>query len=132
MKLYTDGGARGNPGPAAVGIVLCDGEGKVIFQHAKKIGRATNNEAEYKALIFGLREAEKRGARELDAFLDSELVVKQLNDEYKIKKPELVELFWEVKSIERTLSKISYTHLLREHPKIRLADKLLNIALDGK
>jgi len=124
--LYTDGGARGNPGPGAIGIVLQKGD-DVIIKKARYIGEVTNNQAEYQALILGLGEARKR-TKELKCLLDSELVVKQLNGEYRVKDEKLKPLFGKVKKLEEGFAKISFNHIPRE--KNKLADLLLNQELD--
>lgn len=88
-RLHTDGGARGNPGPAGIGVVLADGEGRVIADIARGIGSATNNIAEYEALIAGLELALEHGVTELEVFVDSELIAHQVRGEWKIKKEHL-------------------------------------------
>ena len=128
LTILTDGGARGNPGPAGIGAVILDGQGKVIEKISKYIGEATNNQAEYKALIAGLTKARELGARELEVFLDSELVVKQLNREYRVKDKDLAPLFVQVYNISLGFKKIVFKHIRRE--KNELADKLVNLALD--
>ncbi|MDD5731991.1 MAG: ribonuclease HI family protein [Patescibacteria group bacterium] len=125
--LFTDGGARGNPGSAAVGIVLKKGD-DVVLQRAKYLGEATNNQAEYQALILGLTEALEH-TKELKCFLDSELVVKQLNGEYRVKDEKLKPLFEKVRGLEESFEKISFHHISRE--KNKLADLLLNQELDS-
>jgi ribonuclease HI len=124
--LYTDGGARGNPGPAAIGIVLKKNE-DVLVQKAKYIGVATNNQAEYQALILGLHTALDH-AKELKCLLDSELVVKQLNGEYRVKDEKLKPLFEKVKKLEEDFTRVTFHHIPRE--KNKLADLLLNEELD--
>jgi len=127
--LYTDGGARGNPGPGAVGIVLKK-EDKTVFAKGKYLGdNFTNNQAEYQALILGLHEALGH-TKELKCFLDSELVVKQLNGEYRVKDEKLKPLFEKVKKLEDNFKKITFHHISRE--KNKLADLLLNRELDKK
>jgi ribonuclease HI len=128
LKLFTDGGARGNPGPAGIGAVILDEEGKVIAEISEYIGKTTNNQAEYKALIAGLAKAKELGAEELEVFLDSELVVKQLNREYRVKDKDLAPLFLQVYNISLGFKKIIFKHIYRE--KNELADKLVNQALD--
>lgn len=130
LKTYTDGGARGNPGPAAIGVLICDGQDEILFEHAEVIGEATNNVAEYRALIEGLKRAKEAGASEVDCFLDSLLVVKQLSGEYKLKNYNLQKLFDEVRKIEKQFHSVSYTHLRREEEQIQRADQLVNFALD--
>lgn len=128
--MYTDGGARGNPGPAAIGILICDTEGNEIVTHKDTIGTATNNIAEYCALIAGLEIAYNMNATEITCTLDSELVVKQMNGEYKIKNENMKKLYSEVEKRVRSFKKVSYTHAPRTHEKMRIADKLVNEALD--
>lgn len=124
--LHTDGGARGNPGPGGIGAVLeIDGQ-----QHLFKefIGVATNNQAEYKAVILGLQKAKDFGATEVDVYLDSELVQQQLSGLYKVKNQDLGSLFVKVWNLTQGFKKIKYLHIRREENK--LADKLVNQALD--
>lgn len=124
--LYTDGGARGNPGPAAIGIVLKKGD-DVLVQKAKYIGKATNNQAEYEALILGLHESLEH-TKELKCLLDSELVVRQLNGEYRVKDEKLKPLYEKIKKLEDDFEKVTFHHIPRE--KNKLADLLLNKELD--
>ena len=130
LKTYTDGGARGNPGPAAIGIVICDDRNEILLEHAEVIGEATNNIAEYRALIEGLKRAKEAGADEVDCFMDSQLVAKQLSGEYKLKNYNMQKLFDEVRKAERQLKKVSYTHIRRDEELIYRADQLVNFALD--
>ncbi len=130
LKTYTDGGARGNPGPAAIGVLICNDQGEILLEHSETIGEATNNVAEYKALIEGMRQAKELKAKELDCYLDSELVVKQLRGEYKLKHYNMQRLFDEVRKMERHFQGVSYTHLRREEDEMRRADQLVNFALD--
>ena len=130
MKLiiHTDGGSRGNPGPAAIGAVLEDPSGQVLAQVSECIGDTTNNQAEYQAVIAALREAKKLAATELDFYLDSELVVKQLNGEYKMKNKDLSPLFAKICTEKLSYKKVSFSHIRREFNKA--ADALVNKALD--
>ena len=130
LKTYTDGGARGNPGPAAIGVLICDGQGEILFEHAEVVGEATNNVAEYRALIEGLKRSKESGANEVDCFLDSELEVKQLRGEYKLKNYNMQKLFDEVQKVATQFQRTSYTHLRREEERMRRADQLVNFALD--
>ena len=125
--LHTDGGARGNPGPAGIGAVLEIGQDKKLLK--KYIGEATNNQAEYQALILGLTEAKKAGASEVDCYLDSELVVKQLKREYKVKNQGLAPLFIQVWNLIQQFKKVKFIHVFREDNKE--ADRLVNEAIDG-
>lgn len=126
--IHSDGGARGNPGPAGIGVVLNDEEGGVIAEISRYLGETTNNQAEYKALLAGLEKAKDLEAEEVACYLDSELVVKQLNHEYKVKSADLAPLFLKVHNLSLSFKKISYTHVRREQNKI--ADRLANEAMD--
>ena len=128
-KLSTDGGARGNPGPAAYGYVLEAEDGTVLDARGEMIGVATNNVAEYRALIAGLEKAVELGIGELEVVSDSELLVKQMQGEYRVKNEALRELNDEANSLERKLGRVRYTAVRREHNE--LADKLVNEALDA-
>jgi len=131
LKIFTDGGARGNPGPAAIGMVIKDEKDKVIWKNGKTIGTATNNQAEYKGLIEALREVRELNLspETIDCFLDSNLVVQQMKGKFKIKSAGLKTLWKEAKSLELSLkTKINYHHIPRE--KNSQADSLLNQALD--
>jgi ribonuclease HI len=128
-KLFTDGGARGNPGPAAYGYVIEADDGTVLAAHGEKIGVATNNVAEYSALIAGLEAALERGITDLEVVSDSELVVKQMRGEYKVKNEALRGLSQEAARLARELGKVAYTAVRREHNE--LADRLVNEALDA-
>jgi ribonuclease HI len=128
-KLFTDGGARGNPGPAAYGYVLEAEDGTVLAAHGESIGTATNNVAEYRALVAGLEKALELQVDELEVVSDSELLVKQMRGEYKVKNPVLRELWEEAQELERGLGRVTYTAVRREHNE--LADRLVNEALDA-
>jgi len=128
-KLSTDGGARGNPGPAAYGYVLEDEDGTVLEARGEQIGVATNNVAEYRALIAGLERALELGIDELEVVSDSELLVKQMQGEYRVKNETLRELNEDANVLERKLGRVRYTAVRREHNQ--LADKLVNEALDA-
>lgn len=130
LKTYTDGGSRGNPGPSAIGILICDEAGEILAEHSETLGEATNNIAEYRALIEGMARAKELGATELDCFLDSELVVKQLKGEYKLKNYNMQKLFDEAQKIIAGFKAVSFAHLRREEDKMRRADQLVNFALD--
>ena len=128
-KLSTDGGARGNPGPAAYGYVLEKDDGSELAAHGETIGIATNNVAEYSALIAGLEKALELGVTELDVVSDSELMVKQMRGEYKVKNEALRELSVRAARLARELGAVHYRAVRREHNK--LADRLVNEALDA-
>ena len=127
-RLSTDGGARGNPGPAAYGYVLEADDGTVLAAHGEKIGVATNNVAEYSALIAGLEKALELGVDEVEVVSDSELMVKQMTGEYRVKNGALRELSLEAGRLARRIGSVDYTAVRREHNK--LADQLVNEALD--
>ena len=129
VRLFTDGGARGNPGPAAAAFVLEREDGTVLDARGVAIGVATNNVAEYSALVAGLDEAGGRGVDELEVLSDSELMVKQMRGEYKVKNEALRELSLRAGRLAREIGSVSYTAVRREHNK--LADKLVNDALDA-
>ena len=128
-KLYTDGGSRGNPGPAAYGYVLEAEDGTVLAAHGERIGVATNNVAEYSALIAGLEKALELAVPEVEVISDSELLVKQMQGEYRVKNEALQKLFAEASRLAGRLGKVSYRAVRREHNE--LADSLVNEALDG-
>jgi ribonuclease HI len=128
-KLFTDGGARGNPGPAAYGYVIEAEDGTVLASHGERIGVATNNVAEYRALIAGLEKAVALGVPELEVVSDSELLVKQMTGEYRVKNEALKGLSLQASRLAREIGKVSYTAVRREHNE--LADRLVNEALDA-
>jgi ribonuclease H / adenosylcobalamin/alpha-ribazole phosphatase len=129
-RLSTDGGARGNPGPAAYGYVLEAEDGTVLAAHGEAIGTATNNVAEYRALVAGLEKAVELHVDEVEVVSDSELLVKQMRGEYKVKNAALRELSEEAGEIARQLRSVRYTAVRREHNE--LADQLVNEALDAR
>lgn len=128
-KLWTDGGARGNPGPAAYAYVLEAEDGTVLAAHGEAMGVATNNVAEYRALIAGLEKAVELAVGELEVVSDSELMVKQMRGEYKVKNEALRELSLRAARLARDLGSVRYSAVRREHNE--LADRLVNEALDA-
>jgi probable phosphoglycerate mutase len=128
-RLFTDGGARGNPGPAAYGYVLEAEDGTVLAAQGEAIGVATNNVAEYSGLIAGLRRAVELHVPEVEVVSDSELMVKQMRGEYKVKNEALRGLSLEAARIARQLERVEYRHVKRAHNE--LADRLVNEALDA-
>ena len=128
-RLFTDGGARGNPGPAAAAYVLEADDGTVLAEHGEAIGIATNNVAEYRALVAGLEQARDLGVDELEVVSDSELLVKQMRGEYKVKNAALRELSARAARLAEELGTVRYTAVRREHNE--LADRLVNEALDA-
>lgn len=129
LTIFTDGGARGNPGPAGIGVVI-KSDGKTVKGYGKYIGEATNNQAEYQALISALESAKEMGATEIQLFMDSELIVKQIKGEYKVKHPELAPLFLKFYNLKIGFQKFSVSHVPRE--KNKEADKLVNEAIDKR
>jgi ribonuclease HI len=128
-RLFTDGGARGNPGPAAYGFVLESEDGDVLAAEGGAIGITTNNVAEYSGLLAGLRKAIEAGIHELEVISDSELMVKQMRGEYRVRNAALIELNEEAEGLARTLGTVEYRHVKRAHNE--LADKLVNEVLDA-
>jgi ribonuclease H / adenosylcobalamin/alpha-ribazole phosphatase len=128
-RLSTDGGARGNPGPAAYGYVLEADDGTILAAHGETIGVATNNVAEYRALIAGLEKAIEVGVDELEVVSDSELLVKQMKGEYRVKNENLRPLAVQASRLARQVGRVRWTSVWREHNE--LADRLVNEALDA-
>jgi ribonuclease HI len=128
-RLYTDGGARGNPGPAAAAYVLEAEGGTVLDARGETIGVATNNVAEYRALVAGLAKALELGVDEIEVVSDSELLVKQMTGEYRVKNAALVDLSLEASRLARKIGRVTYSAVRREENE--LADALVNEALDA-
>ncbi len=128
LSIYVDGGARGNPGPAGIGVVIKDEKGKVIKEFNKYIGITTNNLAEYNAVIYGLQEALIERADEVRLNLDSELVVQQLKGDYRVKNKNIKPLFEQALHLISGFKKVEITHIKREDN--RQADKLVNKAIN--
>ena len=135
ITIYADGGSRGNSGPAAIGVVV-QKDGQTLKKYGETIGEATNNQAEYQAVVFALKKIKllfgKKKAKEmeLEILMDSELVAKQLNRQYKIKEKDLQPLFLEILNVVLDFKKVNFRHILREENKE--ADKLVNEALDNQ
>jgi ribonuclease HI len=130
MVVNVDGGARGNPGPAAVGVVVRDGDGGVLEEVGERIGSATNNVAEYRAVLLGIERARELGASELELVGDSELIVRQVKGEYKVKDAALRQLHAEVMRSLAPFESWSIRHVRRESNAD--ADRLVNETLDGE
>ena len=128
LIIYTDGGARGNPGPAGIGAIIYDADKNILAELSEYIGIATNNQAEYRAVILAIKKALEIEAQELEFFLDSELVVKQLNGEYRVRNKDLMPIFLEIKNYLKNFSQVSFSHVRRELNKE--ADRLANEAMD--
>jgi ribonuclease HI len=129
LLVYSDGGARGNPGPAGIGIIICDKDGNIRKEHKEFIGISTNNHAEYFAVWKALGMAKSIG-KEVECFSDSRLIVNQLKGKFKVKNPKMREWVSKVKEREKMFRKVSYAHLPRTHPKMRRCDFLVNQILD--
>lgn len=132
LRIYTDGGSRGNPGPSGLGVaihVMHDTvEGETIATLAEYLGKTTNNQAEYTAIVRGLEQAKDLGAEVVEMVMDSELAVKQLNGLYRVRNPELAKRYLEVHDLRQQFKKVTFRHLRRE--KNTEADALVNLAID--
>ncbi len=128
LTLHADGGARGNPGPAGAGAVLYDADGREVAALSRYLGVATNNQAEYQALLMGLEEARRLGAAELTVKLDSELIVRQLQGRYRVKAPGLKPLHARAKRLLQPFASVTILHVPREQNQ--RADELANQAMD--
>ncbi len=131
ITTNSDGGARGNPGPAALGLIIRDGD-KILEEYGEYIGTTTNNVAEYKGLIEALKRASKYTQKEITCILDSELIVKQLLGEYRVRNKKLIPLFLEVQKLQNRFDKIHYVHVKRNQKYQKMADYMVNKALDAK
>jgi len=131
MKLFihTDGGARGNPGPGAIGIVITNEKKEIIKEIGKFIGRSTNNEAEYQAVVEALKTCGEKKNLDIEFFIDSLLIVNQLNGKFKVKEPRMKKYFNEIKLLEKNFKSVKYTHI--ERSKNYAADKIVNEVLDN-
>lgn len=130
IMIHIDGASRGNPGPASYAVVVKRADGEPVASLAKKLGRATNNFAEYQALLAALEYAAGNGHRRVSVFSDSQLLVRQIQGRYKVKSEDLKPLHARALSLIRELKGFSITHVMRE--KNREADRLANLSLDGK
>lgn len=129
VKIFSDGGARGNPGPAAAGVLVFDEDNKLLNIDGKYLGEITNNQAEYKAIILGLKLAERLQSDKVYYYLDSELAVNQLNGEYKVKNNEIKKLKNQIDKLIMKFSDVQFFHIVRE--KNKLADKMVNLIIDA-
>ncbi|MBU0545895.1 ribonuclease HI family protein [Patescibacteria group bacterium] len=130
LVIFSDGGARGNPGPAAAGVVIKNEKGENVAAYGEYLGEQTNNFAEYSALISGLKKAKELGATEVECVLDSELVTKQMQGKYRVREPNLQKLFVQAYNASTQFKKVIYRHVLRAGNKE--ADKMLNEVLDKR
>ncbi|MBU4564316.1 MAG: ribonuclease HI family protein [Desulfarculus sp.] len=128
LTLHSDGGSRGNPGPAGAGAVLYDDQGQEVAALSRYLGRTTNNEAEYQALLLGLNEAKRLGAARLTVKMDSELIVRQLEGKYRVKAPGLKPMYDQAKRLLQGFASVTILHVRREFNK--RADELANQAMD--
>ncbi|MEA3450206.1 MAG: ribonuclease HI family protein [Patescibacteria group bacterium] len=128
LIIYTDGGARGNPGPAGIGAVIYNEKKEIIAEISEYIGESTNNQAEYKALLAAIKKAKEFKVDEINFFLDSELVVEQMSGNYKVKNKSLQPLFVQIYNESLSYKKVTYKHVRRE--KNKEADRLANMAMD--
>ncbi len=130
LRLFSDGAARGNPGPAGAGAVLVDAEGRVVARLGKFLGIQTNNYAEYMGLLLGLKHARSLGAKELEVLADSELLIRQLQGRYQVKSPTLRPLYEEASGLLKAFPRVKLTHVPRE--KNKAADEMSNRAIDER
>ena len=127
LIIFTDGGARGNPGPAASGVVISTADGIVIEAFGRYLGETTNNQAEYKAILFALQAAKKYQPKRIQFYMDSELAMKQLNGQYRMKNEALRPIFDEIKRLASHYQ-VTFEHVYRE--KNMAADEQVNLAID--
>ena len=132
VYLHTDGGSRGNPGPSSIGILITDKFGDELHSYAKCIGYGTNNRAEYKAIMNGLKLCKKFTRHHVSCFSDSILVINQLNGNYRVKNPKMKKYYLSVKALETEFDLVTYTHVRRTDSFIVKADMLVNFALDNR
>ena len=130
LVLYTDGASRGNPGPAGAGALIVDREGTTVAEKAVYLGEATNNQAEYRALLIGLQEAVELAPARLTVRMDAELIVKQLNGEYRVRNRDLLPLYGRVRDLVQRFTEIRFVHVPREENTH--ADRLANQAIDNR
>ncbi len=130
LRIYSDGASRGNPGPAAAAVKIMDENGAVVKRFSKFLGKRTNNEVEYEALIIALELAHDFTDGYVQCFLDSELVVKQLNGEYRVRNPRLESLWLKVRELQQLFRSVSFSHVSRANKDIEEVDKLANRVLD--
>lgn len=130
LSVYSDGGARGNPGPAAIAFLVLAENGQVLKSGSRYLGKRTNNQAEYEALIAALETAKAISSEEVTCHIDSEVVAKHLRGEYRVRKPELRKLWSKVQELKQCFGKISFVNVPRTNGYIQEADALVNLTLD--
>lgn len=128
LIIYCDGGSRGNPGPAGLGVVIYDEDKNILFEISEFLGIATNNQAEYKGVLQAIKKAKELKAKELTFYLDSELIVKQMKGQYRVKNRGLIPIYMEIRKYILEFQKVEFNHVRREYNKE--ADALANIAMD--
>ena len=129
LVIYSDGGSRGNPGKSAYAIVVTEND-RVIHEHTEFLGINTNNYAEYRGLIAGIAKALELKAQDVEFVMDSELVIRQMRGEYKVKSPNIRELHEDAKRLSSMIPNVRFTHVKRENPMVSRADALLNAEMD--
>jgi len=129
LVIYSDGGSRGNPGPSAYAIVVTR-DGNIIHEHTEFLGTNTNNYAEYRGLIAGIGKALEMKEKDVEFVMDSELVIKQMRGEYKVKSPNIRKLHEDAKAMSSLIPNVKFTHVKRENPMVSRADALLNAEMD--
>ena len=130
MRIYSDGGSRGNPGPSAIAFLILSETDKILARHCEYVGCGTNNQAEYKALISAFEGASEFGSEGVRCFLDSELVVKHLTGEYKVRDPELRDLWVRVRELQKRFRRVSFIHVPRTNQHTTEVDSMINQVLD--
>ncbi len=130
MRVFSDGGARGNPGPSAIAFLVVSDDDKILHSNSLFLGNRTNNQAEYWAIITALQYTSSLKAEEVTCYLDSELVAKQLQGHYAVKNPELRKLWEKTQQLRSTLKKVTFKNVSRTNEFIQKADALLNQTLD--
>jgi len=131
LIIYSDGGSRGNPGPSACGVVVCNEKDEMLVEHKEFLGEGTNNIAEYTGMIRGLEIAQDFTKEEVECVSDSELMVKQLHGEYQVKADHLKPLFAQVLELKNKFEKVTFRHERRTYPGVSHAERLVNEALDN-
>lgn len=129
LKIFSDGGSRGNPGPSAYAVVVTEND-KVIHEHSEYLGIHTNNYAEYRGLIAGIAKAVQLGAKEAEFVMDSQLVIRQMTGQYQVKSPDMKELYLDAKNLASMIPKTKFTNVRRSELLIPRADALLNEEMD--
>jgi len=130
LQVYSDGASRGNPGVSAIAYMILDEETRMLRRYSSYLGVRTNNQAEYEALLAALQSASEFDYDEVECYLDSELVVKQLNGQYKVRNDNLKALWLQIQKYKQRFSKISFTYVPRTNSQIQEVDRLANLALD--